>query len=196
LDEPSTGATRLQKALAGLAPAFNLLGAGPRFVQDYDAITGSQNPPYMLFIDSAGGSTAKKNAGLMVKRGRYPGLPLPLAAMALFTLQAFAPSDGAGNRTSMRGGGPMVALVQPEGADLWSLIWANVPEGEALDADDMEELPWMRPTETLKQKGQLTPQPEEEYLAPETFFGMPRRLKLTAVNSDSGPVVTGVVQTP
>ena len=87
----------------------------------------------MLFIDSAGGSTAKKNADLMVKRGRYGNLPLPLAAMALYTLQSFAPSGGAGNRTSMRGGGPMVTLMQPLDGNahpLWRLIWSNVPEPE------------------------------------------------------------------
>ncbi|MCJ8333131.1 MAG: type I-E CRISPR-associated protein Cse1/CasA [Epibacterium sp.] len=186
-------AARLREALKGLTPAFNLLGDGPRFLQDFDEITGSGNPPDMLFIDSAGGSTAKKNADLMVKRGRYPGLPLPLAAMALFTLQAFAPSGGAGNRTSMRGGGPMVTLVQPAEPGLWNLIWANVPQGEALEADELEELPWMRPTET-SEKGQVKAQPEGDFLPPEMFFGMPRRLKLTAVNSDNSALVTGVVQ--
>ena len=74
-----------------LAPAFNLLGAGPRFLQDREPLEGAGNPPDMLFIDSAGDSTAKKNADLMVRRGRYETLSLPLAAMALYTLQAFAP---------------------------------------------------------------------------------------------------------
>ena len=104
-----------------LAPAFDLLGDGPRFLQDLEPLGGKGNPPGMLFIDSAGDSTAKKNADLMVRRGRYEALPLPLAAMALYTLQAFAPSGGAGNRTSMRGGGPMVTLVKPQSEGLWPL---------------------------------------------------------------------------
>ena len=107
----------------------------------------------MLFIDSAGDSTAKKNADLMVRRGRYQALPLPLAAMALYTLQAFAPAGGAGNRTSMRGGGPMVTLVKPAEEGLWPLVWANVPRGEPLEPDDLEALPWMRATETSKPVG-------------------------------------------
>lgn len=190
---------RLRDALAPLAPAFNLLGDGPKFLQDFEPLTGKANPVDMLFIDSAGTSTAKKNADLMVKRARYAGLEPSLAAMALYTMQAFAPSGGAGNRTSMRGGGPMVTLVRPAQGEaqntLWSLIWANVPEGEALPAEMLTELPWMRPTRT-SEKGQLATPPEEVDPHPEAFFGMPRRLSLTYVNSDQGTLVTGVVQVP
>ncbi|MCA0906954.1 type I-E CRISPR-associated protein Cse1/CasA [Ruegeria marisrubri] len=167
----------LRDALAPLAPAFNLLGEGPRFLQDFDPIDGSLNPPDMLFIDSAGDSTAKKNADLMVKRARYPRLDPALAAMALYTLQAFAPSGGAGNRTSMRGGGPMVTLVRPEAPGLWPLIWANVPDGVPLGADELDELPWMRPTETSENE-QLTVPPDGDIPHPEVFFGQPRRLRL------------------
>ena len=78
----------MHRAMAPLAPAFNLTGDGPLFLQDLEPLVGEVTPPDMLFIDSAGGSTAKKNADLMVKRGRYLGLPLPLAAIALFTWQA------------------------------------------------------------------------------------------------------------
>ncbi|SHF39139.1 CRISPR system Cascade subunit CasA [Ruegeria intermedia] len=182
----------LRNALAPLAPAFNLLGEGPRFLQDFDPIDGSLNPPDMLFIDSAGDSTAKKNADLMVKRARYPRLDPALAAMALYTLQAFAPSGGAGNRTSMRGGGPMVTLVRPEAAGLWPLIWANVPDGVPLGADELDWLPWMRPTETSEKKGQVTVPPEGDLLPPEVFFGQPRRLRLV----EEGGQITGVIQTP
>ena len=111
----------LRLAMEPLAPAFNLLGDGPRFLQDLEPLDGEGSPPEMLFIDSAGDSTAKKNADLMVRRGRYEALSLPLAAMALYTLQAFAPSGGAGHRTSIRGGGPMVTLVNPVAEGLWPL---------------------------------------------------------------------------
>ena len=183
-------ADRLRDALAPLAPAFNLLGDGPRFLQDFDNIGNRQNAPDMLFIDSAGESTAKKNADLMVKRSRYPALDPALAAMALYTLQAFAPAGGRGNRTSMRGGGPMVTLVRPDTPGLWSLIWANVPQGTALGADELGELPWMRPTETSREEWQVTVPPEGDGVHPEVFFGQPRRLKLTADNSG----ITGVIQ--
>ncbi|MBL3598197.1 type I-E CRISPR-associated protein Cse1/CasA, partial [Rhodovulum sulfidophilum] len=117
---------RLKEKLARFAVAFDLLGDGPRFLQDLAPLDGTPNPVDMLFIDSAGANTAKNNADLMVRRDRYGMLDLPLAAMALYTFQAHAPSGGAGNRTSMRGGGPLVTMVDP-GDGLWSLVWANVP---------------------------------------------------------------------
>ena len=68
-------AEALRAAMAPLAPAFNLLGDGSRFLQDFDALQGSETPPDMLFIDSAGASTAKKNADLMVRRQGCPDSP-------------------------------------------------------------------------------------------------------------------------
>ncbi len=202
---------RLRARLAPWAPAFNLTGDpdsnGPRFLQDIDPLEGAPTPLDMLFIDSAGDNTAKNNADLMVRRDRYPALSLPLAAMALYTLQAFAPSGGAGNRTSMRGGGPMVTLAMPQAegiAPLWPLVWANVPEvspGDAWLADEMAEvLPWMRPTRT-SESGQITTPPDGP-LSPECFFGMPRRLRLRfaqgtcAISGAQGAVATGVIQRP
>ena len=190
-------AAMLRGAMKPLAPAFNLLGDGPRFLQDLEPLEGDGNPPEMLFIDSAGDSTAKKNADLMVRRGRYEALPLPLAAMALYTLQAFAPSGGAGNRTSMRGGGPMVTLVKPTAKGLWPMVWANVPRGEPLEPDDLDELPWMRSTETsepVDKKSRITVpssgSPSKPH--PEVFFGQPRRWRLVARDD----AVTHVIQKP
>lgn len=180
---------RLRARLAPLAPAFELDGEGPRFLQDLEALPGAPAPPDMLFIDSAGESTAKKNADLMVRRDRYPTLDPALAAMALHTLQAWAPSGGAGNRTSMRGGGPLVTLVEPRpDCPLWDLVWANVPSGAPLGVDG---LPWMRPTQ-VSDKGQQVHQPPGAGIAIEAFFGMPRRLRLVFEEGR----VTGVIQRP
>lgn len=170
-----------------LAPAFNLLGEGPRFLQDLEPIQGGGNPPEMLFIDSARVITEEKNADLMVRRGRYPALPLPLAAMALYTLQAFAPQGGRGYFTSMRGGGPMVTLVKPAEEGLGRLVWANVPRGKPLRPDALDALPWMRPTETSKpvnKKFRITVPKSDSPSKPdpEVFFGQPRRLRLVAEN--------------
>jgi CRISPR system Cascade subunit CasA len=179
-------ADRLRERLARFAPAFELLGDGPRFLQDFEDLDGPPNPPEMLFIDSAGANAARNNADLMVHRGRYTALEPALAAMALYTLQAHAPSGGAGNRTSMRGGGPMVTLIDP-GAGLWPLVWANVPDGRP---GDPASLPWMKPTQTSEKAG------SERYPAQgteaEAFFGMPRRLRLV----EEAGHVTGVVQRP
>ncbi len=186
----------LRCALKTLTPAFSLLGEGPLFLQDYERLKGPQKSPDMLFIDSAGKSTRKKNADLMVRGDRYQSLSLPLAAMALYTLQAFAPAGGAGNRTSMRGGGPLVTLVKPPHQGLWPLVWANVPHGQPLAAEELDALPWMRPTNLSKPKGKgMVTVPMSDSPArpdPEVFFGQPRRLTLIA----RGNVVTHVVQKP
>jgi CRISPR system Cascade subunit CasA len=178
---------RLKDRLAPFAPAFNLLGEGPLFLQDQEPLPGQPGSVDMLFIDSAGANAAKNNADLMVHRQRYGRLDLPLAAMALYAFQAHAPSGGAGNRTSMRGGGPLVTLVDP-GDGLWPLVWANVPCGTP---GTLDELPWMRPTH-VSDKGQQTLPPEGRVFGAEAFFGMPRRLRL--VGDDTG--VAGVVQKP
>ncbi|WP_066819153.1 type I-E CRISPR-associated protein Cse1/CasA [Frigidibacter mobilis] len=180
---------RLQERLAALAPAFNLSGDGPLFLQDLEPLAGEANPPDMLFIDSAGGNAARNNADLMVWRGRYPALDPALAAMALYTLQSQAPAGGAGNRTSMRGGGPMVTLVEPfAGCSLWDLVWANVPCGPQ---QGLEALPWMRPTRVSDKDQEVWP-PADVASPVEAFFGMPRRLRLVV----EGDLVTGVVQRP
>lgn len=177
---------RLRAALAPLSPAFSLDGDGPRFLQDLEPLDGDPNPLDMLFIDSSGGSTAKNNADLFVRRCRYPALQPAMAAMALYTLQAHAPAGGKGNRTSMRGGGPMVTIVDPH-RSLWDLIWANVPYGAPQGADS---LPWMHKTRT-SEKGQPQVLPGQTNSAPaEIFFGMPRRLRLVFENG----LATGVVQ--
>lgn len=178
---------RLRAALSGFAPAFNLTGEGPRFLQDQELLVGEANPPDMLFIDSAGANAARNNADLMVHRGRYDALDPALAAMALFTFQAHAPAGGAGNRTSMRGGGPLLTLVDP-GQGLWPLIWANVPHG---GPGTMGDLPWTRATRVSDQGLETVP-PVGGTFGVEAFFGMPRRLRLI----EEGGLVTGVVQKP
>lgn len=191
---------RLHAALEPFAPYFELTGDGPRFLQDLErfeeqANEGAVKSPDLLFIDSAGENTAKDNKDLMVKRGRYAALPLPLAAMALYTLQAFAPSGGPGYLTSMRGGGPLVTLVQPIDGDthpLWRLVWSNVPEPERSPLSAQcaaEALPWLRPTRRWKNGEIVTP--DMSHLA-EAFFGMPRRLRLRFEEN----AVTGIVQEP
>lgn len=180
---------RLAERLAALAPAFDLNGEGPRFLQDLEDFDAEPQSVDMLFIDSSGGNTARNNADLMVHRDRYDGLDAAGAAIALYTLQSQAPSGGAGNRTSMRGGGPMITLVDPGDAGptpLWSMVWANMPEGSPTPPDGLRAaLPWMRPTKT-SEKGTNPTQPPEPpddwyggtFVPPETFFGMPRRLRL------------------
>lgn len=171
---------RLRGRLAPFSDAFELLGDGPRFMQELGGLEAEVRPPGALFIDSGGdGGT------LMVREARYGALDLPTAAMALFTIQTQAPSGGRGNLTSLRGGGPMITLVDP-GQGLWPLIWTNVPAGEPTAPNI---LPWMRPT--ISSEGGRQYFPHQGHPA-EVFFGMPRRLRLVS----EGDSVTGVMQRP
>jgi len=215
-------AALLDARLEALAPAFDLDGDGPRFLQDFETLQGEANGIDMLLIDSAGAATSRKKADLMARYGRYGRFGRAAAAMALFTLQSQAPAGGAGNRTSMRGGGPMITLVEPriEDAqgrvvppDLYRMVWANVPPGLALDPQDMAlAFPWMRPTVT-SEKGQAVqggdhhPSQDKDIAVVEAFFGMPRRLRLvfTEVGADGrcdltgdpdARLATGVIQRP
>ncbi len=180
---------RLGRKLLAIKDAFNLSGDGPRFMQDLEVLEGDANPPDMLFIDSAGANTAKNNADLMVRRERYAALNPHLAAIALFAFQAFAPSGGAGNRTSMRGGGPMTTLVDSE-EGLWATVWANMPYGKA---QDIKVLPWMRPTRVSDNNKPPTFPDNPNEVTAETFFGMPRRLRLVF---DQTEQIIGVIQRP
>lgn len=178
---------RLRSRLATLGSGFNLDGPGPRFLQDLEPLDDEVRSADALFIDSAGDNTLRNNADLMVHRDRYPTLDLPLAAMALYTLQAFAPSGGQGHRTSMRGGGPLVTLVDPGTGRLWDIVWANVPDGRPVSA---ELLPWMKPTRTSEAEDTATYPAHGP--AAEAFFGMPRRARLVFDET----AVVGYIQRP
>ena len=187
---------RLRERLEALSPHFELDGPGPRFMQDLEPFEANgrraPRPADMLFIDSPGAKTRRNNADISVRRDRYGDLPLELAAMALYTLQAWAPSGGAGNRTALRrGGGPLVTLVQPVAAGahrLWRLIWANVPFGVPLEpARCAQALPWLRATRTSEDGTTVTP---NSCHPAQALFGMPRRVRLVV----EGERVVGVIQ--
>lgn len=190
----------LDAAFAPFRPAFALDGEGPRFLQEFGGLDGETTPVEALLIDAAGANAAKKNADLLTHRGRLTALSPGAAAIALHALQAFAPSGGAGNRTSMRGGGPMTTLVLPEAeadgrpASLWRRIWAHVDHGRPPPPEDWPRvLPWLAPTLTSEKggAGQVhSPEagdPRAHKL--QAFFGMPRRIRLVFA---PGPATCGL----
>ncbi|HTH99547.1 MAG TPA: type I-E CRISPR-associated protein Cse1/CasA, partial [Acidisoma sp.] len=128
----------LAAAFAPFAHAFVLDGDGPRFLQDFEFLVAESEPAENLLIEVAG------NSGLLVHPGRITQLGRPAAAIALYTLQSWAPSGGRGNRTGLRGGGPLVTMVVPRDTDsLWHQIWANVPEGDPPASADLPQVfPW------------------------------------------------------
>lgn len=173
----------LQKRLARFAGAFELDGPGPRFMQDFEELSGEPEEIGKILIEAPGEQTLKRNIDHFVKRGGVPALGRAAAAMALFTLQDFAPAGGAGIRTSLRGGGPLVSLVLPpadsEEPSLWHQLWLNVvwePRWPAPDSGRLPMiLPWLAPTRTSERNQVTTP---EDVHPAQAYFGMPRRIRL------------------
>jgi CRISPR system Cascade subunit CasA len=184
--EPDRSA--LQEAFDELAPFFELeFESGGGFLQSFEALDdGDVVPIERLLIDAPGNQTVKNNADLFVHRSHSPvSLSKPVAAMLLYTFQAFAPAGGAGNRTSMRGGGPMVTLIEPHpDATLYDIVWANVPNGDPLALGNAtavaQSFAWTAATPVSKEKGSTLQPYDEPKDAPHwaCFFGMPRRLRL------------------
>ena len=191
----------LRERFARVAHAFDLDGPGPRFLQDLDPLEGADDKEIAaLLIDAPGAQTLRNNADLFVKRGGAPVLSRATAAMALYTLNAYAPSGGAGHRTSLRGGGPMTTLVVADhedyGAVLWGRLWPNVEtreqiEGRASDVTASGNLglifPWLAPTRTSNPKagGQKTTQAIVHPL--QVHWGMPRRIRLRFESAQDRP---------
>ncbi len=180
----------LRAAFAKLADAFTLDGDGPRFMQDFEDIPGEAGGVETLLIEAPGEATVKKNTDLLVRRGRAETLSRAAAAMALFTLQTYAPSGGAGNRTSLRGGGPLTTLVIPPPpragpATLWHMLWANVPAGPTPAAAELKRVfPWLVPTRVSDKGGRATTPADVHPL--QAFWGMPRRIRLDIVANAAG----------
>ncbi len=182
----------LRQRFADVAHAFDLDGSGSRFLQDLDPLDGTEEKEIaVLLIDTPGAQTLRNNADLFVKRGAAPVLSRATAAMALFTLSSYAPSGGAGHRTSVRGGGPMTTLVVSEhpdcGTTLWGRLWPNVESREQIKARTVEAMPdsaperifpWLAPTRTSNPNsgGQSTTPADVHPL--QVYWGMPRRIRL------------------
>jgi CRISPR system Cascade subunit CasA len=188
LDPPNP--ERLAEAFEPLEAAFRLDGDGPRFMQEWGGLDGEPSPVSGLFIDAPGANTEKNNADLFQKRGRFHRLGMPAAAIALFTLQSYAPSGGAGHRTSMRGGGPLTTLVRPRApasAALWHLVWLNVPLVEQpLPQPDggATVFPWL--AKTLTSEKDKSPLDLGAFHPLMSFWWMPRRVRLDVdAGSDS-----------
>jgi len=182
-EEPPT-VDALDAAFAPLAHAFDLDGPGPRFLQDLEDLQSDAEPAETLLIEAPGGRTRTRNTDLLVKRDRVLGISRATAAIALFTLQSWAPAGGAGIRTGLRGGGPLVTLVRPKRPSLWHLLWANLPCGERPAVADLPRiLPWLAPTITSEGPRIVTPGVEAHPL--QAYWGMPRRIRLDFTSLDA-----------
>jgi CRISPR system Cascade subunit CasA len=184
----------LNAAFAPLACAFNLDCDGPRFGQDFDAtLPDTGNTIDQLLIEAPGDITVVENRTLFVKAGRIERLSRAPAAIALYTLQTYAPSGGPSHYTSVRGGGPLTTLVLPGGdLPLWHTLWANVPQGKRPTAHDLPRVfPWLAPTRTAER---VTTPADAHTL--QAFWGMPRRIRLAFSDNTTEPCgLTGEADT-
>ena len=182
----------LEHRFSTMAHAFDLDGPGPRFMQDLDSLDDAESKEVAaLLVDTPGAQTLRNNADLFVKRGVAPVLCRASAAMALFTLSTYAPSGGAGHRTSLRGGGPMTTLIVADhprwGPTLWGRLWPNVESRQQINArctevrrsGDIETiLPWLAPTRTSNPKASGRPTTPGDVHPLQVYWGMPRRIRL------------------
>lgn len=161
------------------APAFNMTGTGPIFMQENGLDKKSQpkdvKPLDGLLLNGAGGQAIRQNTDVIVHRNQLEQVSLSYAAMLLYTLQTYAPSGGSGNRTSLRGGGPLTVLLKSRKGSLRDTLWLNVPFGEP---SEISVLPWMKAKPMTSEKGQFHHCPDERGFTAEAFFGMPRRIFL------------------
>lgn len=197
-NEPPTS-EELQAQLKKVVHAFNLTGDGPLFMQDFDELDeGSVVDVTSLLIDAPGENGIKNNTDHFVKRSNAVALSLPMATLALFTLQINAPSGGQGHRVGLRGGGPLTNLLIPQDGDstLWERLWLNVicldvwPYGEA-DFASASVFPWLAPTKISKTKNTELYASEVHPLA--MYWAMPRRIKLLIEKEETTCAISGKV---
>ena len=173
----------LQSAFLNVIDAFNIHGAGPLFMQDFDSLDNFEsNKIAQLFVDETGNKGLENNTDFFIKRGRFDnGLSLSETTMALFWLQQNAPSGGVGYRTSLRGGGPLTTILIPESDEtLWRLIWANISiSKDPLPSELNTVFPWLSPTPTSEYNATVTPNNAH---ALQAFWGMPRRIRIVYEN--------------
>jgi CRISPR system Cascade subunit CasA len=175
----------LAATLERFADAFVLDGDGPRFLQDFDKLDGEELPVDELLMDTPGEDT-----DLFVKRVPLQVLSRSAAAIALYTLQQFAPEGGRGHNTSMRGGGPLVTMLLPPSKakddetilkpkkdySLWQTLWLNTPGDRKLVETNIPlAFPWCAPT-IVASKGKTVSEAAAHPL--QAFFGMPWRIRL------------------
>ena len=174
-DAPPDVAT-LDAALAPFIHAFSLDGPGPRFLQDFEQLEAGVESVEKLLIEAPGEQGLKKNTDLLVHRGQASVMSRATASIALYTLQSWAPAGGAGNRTGLRGGGPMLTLLLPDKLTLWHMLWANVPCGVSPTVNDLQRVfPWLAPTRISNAGVEVTP---ADAHASQVWWGMPRRVRL------------------
>lgn len=181
--------TELKKKMESLHVYFELDGPDIRFMQDMEIEKEKPIPISSLFIEQPGANPILLNTDHFIKRNTIEKTCERCTAMALYTLQTNAPSGGAGHRTSLRGGGPLTTLAEPNAMDtthntLWHRTWLNVLIKDNLKGtlcnsglkEDKFIFPWITQIKTSKDKGSETTGNDINPL--QTYWATPRRIQL------------------
>lgn len=183
--ESPPSSEEIKTALSRIEHAFELFGEGPCFMQDYSLLDkAGEVGVSSLLIDAPGGNALKLNTDHFVKRGQVERLSPSMAAMALFTLQVNAPAGGQGNRTGLRGGGPLTSLVvhNEPSQTLFRKLWLNVipASGDLKVPDDYDAavFPWLGPAKTSEKPGSEVYMNDEGVHSLQQYWAMPRRIRL------------------
>lgn len=183
---PST--EKLKSIFEAVSHNFNFDGNGARFMQDYELREGDALQIDKILMEMPGENTITSNRDHFLKRDTVKKMCIPCCITALFSLQINAPSGGQGNRTSLRGGGPLTTIVT--GGNIWQTTWLNIlPEeefkrfGDFSKTDPRDIFPWMGPTRTSEKKQVTTPQDVHPY---HMFWSMPRRIYVDTDKTESG----------
>jgi len=171
----------LRKQLEPLAHAFNLLGEGPRFMQDMGLSANDQIPINSILMDTNEAFFSKP-----VKTGQFcPAC----ASMALIAIQQNAAAVGRGHRVSLRGSGPVTTLAEDVDAPLWQNVWINLLNKHQLRLPKAsngltDPFLWMDPEkyEHLRKREGVTP---ADISPLHCFWSQPIRLQLEAPAADA-----------
>jgi len=142
----------LKKQLAPLAHAFNLLGEGPRFMQDMGLKKEGRGKDAtriaLLLIDFPQENAINLNKDFFQKSDTVDKLCFSCSACALLSAQLNAPSGGPGYLTSVRGGGPMTITVITDSMTerfLWKDIWLNILTQKRGTPEVQDVFAWLKP---------------------------------------------------
>jgi len=124
-EDPPTP-TELRNRFSSSAKAFQVLGDGDRFMQDFsEKIKKADSRPISRFpLGAPGKKTAKDNRDWIVKEDFIKNLCPYCAGFLLYGLQSRGPAGGRGYRTSVRGTSFITTLIQ--GENVWDTIWQNI----------------------------------------------------------------------
>ena len=175
----------LKRCFNPLITTFAFDGEVPRFMQDFlpNELTTDRGIAALL-IEYPGENTLDQNIDHFIKRDTVDKICSSCAASALFTLQVNGPSEGAGYRTGIRGGGPLTTLVL--GNSLWETTWLNVlvksryvcKGFKNVEGNSPYRFPWLAPTRTSNPKSGGINTYLSDIHPDQLFWAMPKRINL------------------